>query len=269
MATDFPNWELATQKLGTIPMAYTAPSITTSGASFANLQSNGLSGALELLIAAQAATSAPTVAATLTASGSGNTLQANTYYVVVTETNGIGETTASPASSSQVVTSGQKMTVTFQTLKSGNVARNVYIGTSSGGPFTLYATGIASATFDCTVAIPSNSYAVNPPTMNTTGLTFTDANSKVQNQPLSLIRSAKDGNLEDVYRAAARVINTFLRGDPIAFPGVIQKLRHAHTAIAALDKLLSDIGTLIDANAGTLGTTTTGIGHQIRKRTWP
>ena len=74
-------------------MSYTAPSVTASGTTFAQFQAGGASGHLELLIAAQAATAAPTAAPTLSETGSGGSLTAATYYAVVTESNGFGETT--------------------------------------------------------------------------------------------------------------------------------------------------------------------------------
>jgi hypothetical protein len=252
-------------------MSYTPPSITASGTTFAQFQAGGASGHLEKLIATQplVPTAAPTAAPTLAASGSGNTLAANTYYVVITETNGYGETTASPVSSSQVVSSGQKLTVTFPPLKTGNTARNVYLGLAGAGPFTLYATGITTATFDCTVAAPNNSYAVHPPKVSTSGLTYADANGNTHKKALELLRGAKDGNLEDAYRSLRGVIEEFNSGQPSPFGSVVENLRHAHVVFAALSALCSEMGTLIDANAGTLHTATTGIGGQKIVRTWP
>jgi hypothetical protein len=250
-------------------MAYTSPSITASGTTFAQLVSGGLSGHLERLIAAQSATAAPTSAPTLAASGSGNTLPAATYYVVITESNGIGETTASPVSSSQAVTSGQKLTVTFPTLKSGNIARRVYVGTASAGPFTLAATGITAASLDITAPLPTNSYAVNPPTVNNTGLTYTASTGVGINAPLALLRGAKTGNLQDAYRMLREVVANFTRGEPVNWEGEMMKLRHAHTVFAALNTVCAEIGTLLDANPGTLATAATGIGNRKAVRTQP
>jgi hypothetical protein len=252
-------------------MSYTAPSITASGLTFAGWQAKGLAGHLEALIAAQAATSAPTSAPTTAQSGSGNTLAAGTYYVKITETNGIGETTASPESAQATVTSGQKMTVTFPALKSGNTARNVYVTPINGASSTevLYATGVTTATFDCTVPVPANSYAVKPPTVNTTGLTYTDGNGNVHNEVLSFLRAAEHGTFEDVLKWLGQLFRDFNRGNPIPFSSAIQKLRHAHTALAILGTMCSEAGTLIDANPGTLGSVTTGIGNQRANRTWP
>jgi len=205
----------------------------------------------------------------LAASGTGNTLAANTYYVVITETNGWGETTASPASASQVVSAAQKLTVTFPTLKTGNTARNVYLGLASGGPFALYATGITTATFDCTVAAPTNSYAVAPPSVTTTGLSWTDANGNVVNTPLKLLRAAKQGRLEDVFLYYAQVVRDFNQGNPLSFPAAVTKLRHCHVVSSVLATMCAEAGVLLDANPGTLATAATGIQGRKMVRTWP
>ncbi len=227
---------------------------------------------LENLITQQASyypTSSPSTTVTLSAGGTSNTLTSGTYYWVITETNGWGETTANPVSASQAVTTGQSLLVTFPSLQSKNIARNVYLGTASAGPFSLYATGVTASSFACTSAAPSNSYAVAPPTLNTTGLSYTDPNGNVINYPYSLIRSAKDGNLEDVYRAIRNLARQFLQGEPVTFPGAVQKFRHYSAAIAVFNQLCTEIGTLLDANAGTLGLTSTGIGGEKQHRTWP
>jgi hypothetical protein len=252
-------------------MAYIAPSVTASGTTFAQFQAGGVSGHLEKLIAAQAATAAPTSAPTLTVSGSGNTLAANTYYAVITETNGFGETTVSPVSSSQPVTAGQKLTLTFPALKSGNTGRNVYLGLASAGPFSLYATGITTATFDCTVAVPTNAYAVNPPAYNSTGLTHTDNNGNVHPEPLAWLRVVERDNeaFGCLYRYLRTLIGDFNRGDPMAFSGVIDKLRRAHAVFSMFNTLCSEMGTLVDANPGHFVITQTGIGTAQQKRIWP
>lgn len=253
-------------------MAWVAPNIQSSGTTFAQFQAGGASKILENLITQQVSsypTLAPSTAVTLSAGGSGHTLAAGTYWVTVTETNGWGETTSNSPSASQVVTSAESLAVTFNALQTGNTARNVYLGNASTGPFSLYATGITASTFACVSAAPTNSYAVAPPSMNTTGLSYTDAAGNTINTPLSLIRSAKDGNLEDVYRAIRTLSANFLGGEPATFPALVQKHRHYAAAVAVLNQLCTEIGTLIDANAGTLGLTSTGIGGEKAHRTWP
>jgi hypothetical protein len=251
-------------------MAYTNPSITASGATFAQFQAGGLTGQVEKLVTAAAATADPTTAATWTNTGggsSGGLLAAGTYYGVITESNGIGETKISSEQTQITVSAGNIPRITFAALKTGNTSRNVYIGAkngSTGGPYTLYATGITAATYDLSIAAPTNSYAVNPPTVNTTGLT-----SSVTNKPLELIRAAKQGNLEDVYRYLAKALTEFNRGQPVTFNGILAKVRHAHTAFAMLATACAEIGTLMDANPGTLSSQATPIGGQRVIRTWP
>ncbi len=257
-------------------MAYVAPSITASGTTFAQLQAGGASAHLEKLIAAQVATAAPTVAATATATGGGSTgglLAAGTYYFVVTETNGIGETTAGPVSAQLTVGATNIPQITFATLKTGNTARNIYLGLPSGastGPFYLYATGITAATYNMAVAAPAGSYGLaQPPTATTTGLSFTNALGVTENITLSLIRSAKDGSFEQLYRYYARVISDFDQGEPLPFSSAIEKLHHAHVAFAILNTMATEAGVLIDANPGHFTPTATPIGTTANRRFWP
>lgn len=234
-------------------MAYSSPSITSSGYSFGQLYSGGVAGILEAVIAANLnASASPTSAPTLSTGGSGNTLPAATYYVVITETDGVGETTASPASTGQAVTLGLYLTVTFPGLKSGNVARNVYVGTSSSGPFTLAASNITASSVNITAPLPANSYAVNPPTTNSTGLTFTDAAGNTTNKALELAHTFDKGDSRRVYQYLASIVRDFLHGDPQNWQAFMQKLRHAHTAFAIMSEVCAEIGTLVDANPGTI-----------------
>jgi hypothetical protein len=251
-------------------MAYTAPSVSASGTTFAQFQAGGASGHLELLIAAQGATLAPTVAPILSETGSGGSLTAATYYAVVTELNGFGETTASPASSGQAITGTQELVITPASLKPGNVSRNYYIGTSSSGPFTLVASNSTASSFTLLAPPSTNSYAVNPPIVNTTGLTYTEANGLVHNRRLELLRACKDGNFEDLYRFLRLSVHDFNHGNPMPFPAMLLRLRDAHVVFAMLAQLCSEMGTLIDANPGTLNYSMADvIGNAKVKRTWP
>ena len=255
-------------------MSYTVPSITASGTTFAQFQAGGLSGHLENLIARQPASSAPVTALTWTATGGGTTgglLAAGTYLAVFTELNGIGETTGSPESAVISVAATNIPQVIFPALRTNNVARNIYLTPAGGATTTevLYATGVTAVTTTLAVAAPSNSYAVKPPTVNTTGLTYVDSNGSTLKKPLELLRGAKDGNLEDAYRYARMVIEEFNSGKPTPFGGTIMKFRHAHTVFAMLSTLFAEAGTLLDANAGTLGTSINAIGNPKPVRTWP
>jgi hypothetical protein len=251
-------------------MGYSVPSITTSGATFAQLQAGGLSSVLELLITANGtATVAPTVAPTLAGSGSGGTLPAATYYVVNTETNESGETTIGPVSAGQVITLGLNLVITYSTLKTGNTARNAYVGLAAIGPFTLAADGVTASTTTISAPLPTSSYAVHPPTINSTGFEYTDSNGNVVNAVPSNIRSFKNGNFPTTYKNAAQLLDFWLRGDPLSETGIMAKWRHFATAVAVLNQACTDIGTLVDANAGTIRPTSTGIGGSTPQRSWP
>jgi hypothetical protein len=257
-------------------MAYPAPNIIPSGTTWAQLQAAGASGHLERLIAANAhGSNAPTVAATAAATGgasSGGSLAPGTYYFVFTETDGTGETTASPQGVQLTVATGNIPQITFPSLQAGNSARNLYLGAvggPAGGPYSLYATGITTTTFNASAAAPTNSYAVKPPTINTTAFSYIDANGHTLNFAYQYIRAAKDGHLADVYRALSKLVDDYLRGDPASWSAVIAKLRHVGTTFATLATLVNEIGTLIDANAGTIKPTTNGIGSGTTQRNWP
>lgn len=252
-------------------MAYTSPTIAPSGTTFSQFQAGGVSGLLERLIAANLPGTAAPGAPTLSATGggtSGGSLAAGTYYIKVTETNGIGETTASPEVS-VTIAGGNIPQVTFAALKAGNSARNVYVGTASGAEI-LYASGIIAGTFNLSAAMPTSSYAVPVPTVNTTGLTSTDAASGVvANQKLAALRACEKGRLQGVWDNLAGLVSQFNRGEPVSYSNVVVKLRDAHTVFALLAQLCAEAGILIDANPGRLANVTTGIGGQKSARRWP
>jgi hypothetical protein len=256
-------------------MTYTPPTIVASGTTFAQFQSSGLSGHLERLITAQVATVAPVAAATATATGggaSGGLLAAGTYYYVFTESNGFGETTKSPEGAQLTVGAANQPQFTFPALQTGNTSRNLYLGAVNGvtgGPYKLYATGITTTTYTAAVLAPSNSSAGAPPATNTTGLTFSNAAGAVDSIAMSLVRAAKNGNLEDAYKYAATVVRQFNSGAPATFAGEVSKFRRAHIAFAMLNTLFNEIGVLIDANPGTINRTINPIGNSKSARTWP
>lgn len=252
-------------------MAYVSPTITPSGTTFAQFQAGGASGQLERLIAANfAGTSSPN-AATLTPTGGGSTggsLAAGTYYVRVTETNGLGETTPG-AEVSTTIAAGNIPQVTFAPLQTGNLARNVYVGTAAGAE-TLYATGITTGTFNLSAVMPTNSFAVPVPTSNTTGLVSVNASTGVVgNQKLVSMRACEKGALQTVWNTLARLIDQFNSGEPMVFSSVTSKLRDAHTTFAMMNQLCLEMGTLIDANPGHFSNVLTPIGSQETMREWP
>lgn len=252
-------------------MAYSAPSITASGTTFTQFLQGGPNGHLENLITVNAAArSAPVTAATVSATGvqsTGGSFAAGVYKVVFTEVNGIGETTASPESAAMTVAAGNQPLITFPALQTGNISRNLYIGPA--GAEVLYATGLTAVTTAVTAAAPTNSFAVSAPTVNTTGFTWSDANGNQVSTPYSLVRAAERGNLQDAWKFLQQVVRDFNSGQPVTWPSAIQKLRHAHTVFAMMSTMCSEMGTLIDANAGTLKTQSVGVGYQTGYRSQP
>lgn len=252
-------------------MAYTSPSITPSGATFAQFQAGGGSGQLERLIAANLSGTAVPTAPTAAATGGGTTggsLPAGTWYVKVTETNGIGETTAS-TEINFTSAAGNIPQITFAALQTGNTARNVYVGSATGKE-TLYATGITASTYNLSAVPPANSYAVPVPTSNTTGLTSVNAaTGVVGNQKLVGLRACEKGRLQGIWNNLEQVIDQFNRSEPVAFNQLTSKLRDAHTVFAMLSQLCSEMGTLIDANPGHFTNIRSGIGNTRPVRQWP
>ncbi len=242
-------------------MAYTAPLVAASGTAFAAFQSGGLSGQIEALITAQVALLSPTVKAAWTATGGGSTggfLPAGTYYATVTESSGLTETSGAPESDQITVSAGNIPRLTFQSLKTGNVTRNVYIGAKNGltgGPYTLYASGIAASTYDFATAPPTGPTAVNPP-----------AASRITPEAMSLIRAGERGNLQDNYRALRQLVDEFNRGEPVVYVSLINRVRRLHGSFLLLATACSEMAVLIEANQGTLAAT--GIGARPLKRTW-
>lgn len=252
-------------------MAYTSPSIAPSGTTFAQFQAGGAGGILERLIAANFPGTAPPGTPTISATGGGTTggsLAAGTYYVRVTETNGIGETT-SGSEVSVAIAAGDIPQVTFAALQSGNIARNVYVGTANGGE-VLYAGGVTSGTFNLSAAIPSNSHAVPVPTVNSTGLTTTNSPAGVvTNHKLAALRACEKGRLQAVWDNLDRLIAQYNGGEPISYSDAISNLRDAHTTFAVLAEICAEIGALIDANPGHFANVPTGIGGRKTVRQWP
>ena len=258
-------------------MSYTAPTVVASGRRSRSSRPAAPRGHLEKLITAQGAMLAPTVKPRWTderrrhfrRSAGGRHVLRRRHRVERLRRNdgrpgtGPDHRRRHPHSADHVPVAQERE----------HVSRNVYIGAvngSTGGPYILYARGITTSTYDLATAAPTNDYAsTHPPTVNTTGFTYTDSNKIVHNKRLELLRACKDGNLEDVFRYLRQVIADFNRGNPMSYTSTISRLRDAHAVFAMLDTLCSEMGTLIDANPGTTGRTTNGIGNAITKRTWP
>jgi hypothetical protein len=115
----------------------------------------------------------PTQAPTLSASGSGSSLAAGTYYVQYTWVTANGETMTSPEGNI-TITSGQDIVVTIPSLPFGATQANVYIGTTSGGEYrqsnttvTTYTQHTSLLTNTATSASRTTNTAVVPSTINT------------------------------------------------------------------------------------------------------
>ncbi len=247
-------------------MAYASPSVAPSGATFAQFQAAGAAGQLDLLIQAnQGGTSSPTAAPTVSATGGGATggiLAAGTYYATFTETNGFGETTASPESAQFTVAAGDIPVLTFPALQAGNVARSVYLTPAGGasGTEVLYARDVTTNTFALAAAAPGSNYASPPPLVNTT--IFTALN-------FDLVRAPRRMKLDRAFARLRQIVVDFNEGRPMVHAQEIANFRAMHGLFALLDQLCKEIGTLMDANPGHINPTTTSIGGVTPRRTWP
>lgn len=247
-------------------MAYASPVVAPSGATFAQFQAGGASGQLNLLIAANSAgTAAPTAAPTVSATGGGATgglLAPGVYSCAFTETNGFGETTASPPSASFTVTAGDIPQATFPALKPGNIARSLYLTPAGGAASTavLYARDAAASTLNLAAAAPAANYACNPPTSN--GTTWGA-------KQFELAKDAKSDHLERVFERLRTLVAAFNHGEPVPHAALLANFRQVHGALALLNQLCSEVGALIDANPGRVSNQPTGIGGLTPRRTQP
>lgn len=98
------------------------------------------------------------------------------------------------------------------------------------------------------------------PTVNTTGYQTVD---------YQMLRSLRTGNLKEVYRRARELVDNFNRGTPSVHAQTLFDLKRVHLVFATIAQLFSEIGTLVDANPGHVGTVRTGIGNASQKHTWP
>ena len=228
--------------------AYQPPKVRATTLGFADLRALGLRDFIEAVIAANAVpTAAPTAAPAATPTGGGATgglLAPGTYRLRFTESNGLGETTASPFGATLVVAAGNVPRVTFPALKPGNVARNLYIAPASG-PETLHTAGIAATTFD--LAAASGPVAA-PPVANSAALS--------PFQALTVRQIADSRVLQD----AALLLHAYLRGEPIADADIRQRLLDHAAALSVVKQALDEVAALIAANPGTLGVRATPFG---------
>jgi hypothetical protein len=98
--------------------------------------------------------SAPTV----TPSGSGGTVANGTYYCVVTYSDEYGETQKSPETSTGALTGGSSsFTVTAPAAATNICAWNLYVATSSGGPYWSQGSNLAPGTNQVVTTTPPTS----------------------------------------------------------------------------------------------------------------
>ena len=187
---------------------------------------------------------APTVAATrprLAADRRAASLAAGTYYFVVTETNGFGETTNGPESA-QLTVSGRQQSARHVPVAEDRQHQPQRVpgrvNGSSGGPYTLYASGVTASTVDL------------PDSRHDEQLRGDSADDQHDRPDVHRLERQRD---EETARAASlcqgrqprrRCSITSRRrcGLQPRQPGHVQrglmKLRHAHVMFAMLDTLL-------------------------------
>ena len=95
------------------------------------------------------------------------------------------------------------------------------------------------------------------------------ANGGLTVRQVQLIRTFERGNGGEVFRAASKLIENYLRGDAMALADLQQDHLDVSWAFSVWKAAVDEIGTLIAANAGTLTTTATGIGDRKAIRTFP
>lgn len=246
--------------------AFGIPYVYSTTKTWAQVQSAGFQGLIDEILTNQAATANPTVAPTATATGggaSGGLLAAGTYYLVYSETNGLGETALSPQSTQLTVGATNIPRVTFPALQTNNVARNLYIGAvngPSGGPYRLYDANITTTTHDMNTAMPTDSTAVAAPTANTTA---PDLKAK------ELLRAVRNGRLGDVFKYATSTLSNFDQGDATDWRQTQLAVQRAQWVFRAAERTLAYVGQKMMDNPGTITNQTYGLGQQRKVRTWP
>jgi hypothetical protein len=242
---------------------YVVPTIPPSGTTFAALQSGGLNGILEKLITnLSSAIAAPGSAPAVSPTGGGSTgglLAAGQYYLKITATSGIGETTASPESAQFTVAATNIPQVTLPSLPAGASGFNIYLTAAGGasGTEALYAPNVTGAFTNLAVAAPA--YTQKPPVANTTALSA---------GMLSRIRSGKPRMIQNTYDEASTLISNFLRGLPVDPADLLSRITALSTTFHAVAQALDECGTLTAVNQGHL-TTVAGNVYAITTRVWP
>ena len=167
-------------------MSYTAPTVVASGTTFAQFQAGGASGHLELLITAQAATAGPDRRRDAGRNRRRLRRHAGRRRPI---TSSITEPTASakrppaPASTSQVDHGPARTCRHVPDAEDRQHEPQRLHRHQRHRPVHLYASGITTATLRSARSRSRRTVTPSaPPTVNTTGLTYTDANGNVHDR---------------------------------------------------------------------------------------
>lgn len=95
------------------------------------------------------------------------------------------------------------------------------------------------------------------------------ANSGLSQAQINLVRAFAKPDMVKNYQRIAVHIDDFLHGDPVVYATFAASLLDYATAFTVLKTALDEIGTLAEANQGTLTTTSTPIGLPRPVRTFP
>lgn len=249
---------------------YVPASLNSSGASFAQLQANGLNGLISLLIAANAAIANPASQATVNVTGGGSTgglLPAGVYYVAYTYSDGWGETLLGTSlSASFTVAAGNIPQMTFHDTPPTNADfRNIYLTLAGGasGAVGLYATGIAVATTTFNLSFAGPQYASGSleaaPSTNTTGALGSQS---------MIDRAMNENQAWVIWKKLQQLIDSLTSGQPVDWYYIRKEVQKLDNVFAAQRQLTADLCGLIVASPGSLHWKSTNVMPQ-QYRTFP
>ncbi len=243
-------------------MAAVTSAPITSGTTFAQLQSAGLTGIINKLVTANPAIANPSTAPTVAVTGGGSTgglLAAGAYFVSYTWANGFGETTAKEVASAFTVAAGNIPQVTIPALPTGATSANIYLSPVGGasGTETLYAAGVTATTANLATARIAGLGAA--PTANDTALS----------NHVGVLNAGIHGRLQDVYYDLYNHTDNFLRGEPVDYAYAFRRFSKLAAIFHALAEAADEVVTLVDANKGTLTTVANQVGLRKPVRTFP
>jgi hypothetical protein len=95
------------------------------------------------------------------------------------------------------------------------------------------------------------------------------AGGPVTTSQLSMLRAAKQGNLQPVYKNLATLVEEWNAGRGVPSAVTAAKLSDLQMVFMALSQLCGEAGVLMDANPGTLGMKPSPLNAAQAWRTWP